>query len=76
MTERHQHPGSVIIGSKQFNESYISSLITQSCEEITELSLIAKTYPQATYSALHQVTNATLHSSWELLKILKTSCYL
>ena len=35
-TEAHQHLGSVV-GSKQFCENYTSSLITQSCEEITEL---------------------------------------
>ena len=50
MTEGHRHLGSVI-ASKQFSDNYISSLISQSCEEITELSLIAKTHPQATYSA-------------------------
>ena len=49
-TEGHRHLGSVI-GSKQFSENDISSLITQWCEEITELSLIAKTHPQAAYSA-------------------------
>ena len=49
-TEGHRHPSSVI-GSKQFIENYISSLISQWCEEITELSLIAKTHPQAAYSA-------------------------
>ena len=49
-TEGHRHLGSVI-GSKQFSENYISSLITQWCEEITELSLIAKNHPQAAYSA-------------------------
>ena len=49
-TEGHRHLGSVI-GSKQFSENYISSLISQWCEEITELSLIAKTHPQAAYSA-------------------------
>ena len=45
LTEDHQHLGSVT-GSKQFSEMYISSLITQWCEEIIELSLIAKTHPQ------------------------------
>ena len=49
-TEGHRYLGSVI-GSKQFSENYISSLITQWCEEITELSLIAKTHSQAAYSA-------------------------
>ena len=49
-TEGHRHLGSVI-GSKQFSESYISSLVARWCEEITELSLIAKTHPQAAYSA-------------------------
>ena len=49
-TEGHRHLGSVT-GSKQFSENYISSLITQWCEEITELSLIARTHPQAAYSA-------------------------
>ena len=49
-TEGHRHLGSVI-GSKQFSKNNISSLITQWCEEITELSLIAKTHPQAAYSA-------------------------
>ena len=33
-----------MIGSKQFNKNYISSLISQWCEVITELSLIAKTH--------------------------------
>ena len=33
-----------MIGSKQFNKNYISSLISQWCEIITELSLIAKTH--------------------------------
>ena len=50
LTEGHRHLGSVI-GSKQFSENYILSLINQWCEEITELSLIARTHPQATYSA-------------------------
>ena len=50
LTEGHRHLGSVI-GSKQFSENYISSLITQWCEELTELSLIAWTHPQAAYSA-------------------------
>ena len=45
-TEGHRHLGSVI-GRKQFSENYILSLITQWCEEITELSLIAKNHPQA-----------------------------
>ena len=49
-TEGRRHLGSVI-GSKQFSENYISSLITQWCEEITELFLIAKTHPQAAYYA-------------------------
>ena len=49
-TESHRHLGS-IIGSKQFSESYFSSLITQWCEEISELSLITKTHPQTAYSA-------------------------
>ena len=50
LTEGHRHLGSVI-GKKQFSENYISSLITQWCEEITELSFITKTHPQAAYSA-------------------------
>ena len=33
-----------MIGSKQFNKNYISSLISQWCEVITELSLIARTH--------------------------------
>ena len=49
-TEGHRHLGSVT-GSKQLSENHISCLITQWCEEITELSLIAKTHPQAAYSA-------------------------
>ena len=49
-TEGHRHLGSVI-ESKQFSENYISSLISQWCEKITELSLIAKTHPQAAYFA-------------------------
>ena len=49
-TEGYRHLGSVI-GSKQCSENYISSLITQWCEEITELSLIARTHTQAAYSA-------------------------
>ena len=49
-TEGHRHLGSAT-GSKQFSENYISSLISQWWEEITELSLIAKTHPQAAYSA-------------------------
>ena len=49
-TEGHRHLGSVI-GSKRFSENYISPLITRWCEEITELSLIEKTHPQAAYSA-------------------------
>ena len=50
LTEGHQHLGTVI-GSKRFSENYISSLISQWCEKITELSLIAKTHPQAAYFA-------------------------
>ena len=49
-TEGHGHLGSVI-GSRQFSENYIGLLVSRWCEEITELSLIAKTQPQAAYAA-------------------------
>ena len=44
LTKGHRYLGS-IIESKQFSENYISSLIAQWCEEITELSSIANTHP-------------------------------
>ena len=40
-----------VIGSKQFSENYILSLINKWCGEITELFLTAKTHPEAAYSA-------------------------
>ena len=57
-----------VMGSKQFSENYISALITQWLGEITELSLIAKNHLRQHILHLHQVTNISLHSSWELLK--------
>ena len=50
ISEGHRNLGSVI-ERKQFSENFISSLITQWCEEITELSLISKTHPHAAYFA-------------------------
>ena len=49
LKEAHGHLGSVI-RSKQFIEDDISSLITQWCEETTEL-FSSKTLLQAAYSA-------------------------
>ena len=41
-----------IIGSKTVKESYIKELVSKWCEELTKLSEIAKTQPQAAYAAL------------------------
>ena len=49
-TERHRHLES-IIGSKTVKESYIKELVSKWCEELTKLSEIAKTQPQAAYAA-------------------------
>ena len=48
--EGHRHLRSVI-GSKTFKESYIKELVSKWCEELTKLSEIAKTQPQAAYAA-------------------------
>ena len=47
-TEGHRRFGSVI-GNKTFKESYIKELDSKWCEELTRLSEIAKTQPQAVY---------------------------
>ena len=39
-----------IIGSKTFKERYIKDLVWKWCEELTKLSEIAKTQPQAIYA--------------------------
>ena len=75
LTEGHRHLGSVI-GSKQFSENYISSLITQWCEEITELSLIARTHPQAAYSAFTSGYKHKFTFFMRTIENLKTSYYL
>ena len=49
-TEGHRHLGSVM-GSKTFKESYIKELVSKWCEELTKLSEIAMTQPQAAYAA-------------------------
>ena len=48
-TEGHRYLGSVI-GSKTFKKSYIKELVSKWCEELTKLSEIAKTQPQAAYA--------------------------
>lgn len=46
----HLHLGSVI-GNKQSNKNYISSLFARWCEEIIKLSETEETHPQAAYWA-------------------------
>ena len=87
-TEGHQHLGSVI-ESKQFSESYISSLINQWCEEISESSSIAKTHTQAGYSAftsgykhkftfftrtIENIENFMLHLGWLAHLVSQFAC--
>ena len=50
-TERHRHLES-IIRRKTVKESYIKELVSKWCEELTKLSEIEKTQPQAAYAAL------------------------
>ena len=49
-TEGHRYLGSVI-RSKIFKENYIKELVSKWCDELTKLSEIAKTQPQAAYAA-------------------------
>ena len=49
-TEGHRHLGSVI-GSKTLKERFIKELVSKWCEELTKLSEIPNTQPQAAYAA-------------------------
>ena len=51
LNTRRKIPLGSVIGSRQFSETYILSLMNKWCGEITELFLIAKIHPEAAYSA-------------------------
>ena len=55
------------MGSKTFKESYIKELVSKWCEELTKLSEIAKTQPQAAYAYLHLDTNTNFLTLCEQL---------